>query len=263
MAKIDGRVNITSLVDSAVGLITFEGHCISGEEELLCACCQERIGFGAKAAALVDTQRHRALCQMAEDPESGEALQSHIMHTWCAEAVSSLEACPGCLDKASEEPQPKARIARIGFDVGGVIVQHQEDSEEDTAGLTGEDYLQVRAAPMALESLAFVVGSLGSHNVHIISKCGPETESRTREWMEHSGFFERTGIRHDNVHFCRDVKDKAPMVESLRLDGFVDDRMDVLRPMLSLPKVRPFLFMPNQEVLGRSPASGLLLRSLS
>ena len=65
--------------------------------------------------------------------------------------------------------------------------------------------------------------------------------------MEHSGFFERTGIQRKNVHFCRDVKDKAPIVAKLELDGFVDDRIDVLRPMLSLPRVRPLLFMLNPE----------------
>eukprot|EP00439_Symbiodinium_sp_Y106_P060509 s309_g8.t4 len=208
----------------------------------------QEMGFGAKAAAVVDTQRHQALCQLAADPESGDMLRSHIMHTWCAEVAAGMGACPACFEDATEsEIQPKTRIRRIGFDIGGVIVPHREDREdaEDIAGLTREDYLQVEAGPGALE------------NVYIISKCGPETEARTREWMEHSGFFERTGIQRKNVHFCRDVKDKAPIVAKLELDGFVDDRIDVLRPMLSLPRVRPLLFMLNpevsQDVLGLSP----------
>ncbi|CAJ1376391.1 unnamed protein product [Effrenium voratum] len=254
MAKIDGRIHISSCVDSTTGLITFEEQCVTGEEGLLCAVCLETIGFGAKAAAVVDTQRHCALCQLAADPENGEALRSHIMHTWCAEGVG-LEACPACSSPSSGKGKKPAPIARIGFDIGGVIVRHRDmfDSEVDTAGLTGEDYLEVQAAPLALESLAAVVACLGAGNVHIISKCGPETESRTRQWMDKTGFFEKTGIQRENLHFCRDVKDKAPIVAELRLDGFVDDRIDVLRPMLSLPGVRPLLFMPNQEVLGRSP----------
>ena len=251
MAKIDGRVNI----DSA-GLLTFEAQGVTAEEDLLCAVCGEHMELGAKgakAAAIFDTQRHHALCQLAVDPGNGEALRSHVMHTWCAKVACSLEACPGCLEEAPEKPQPKARITRMGFDVGGVIVRHREDMEEDTAGLTREDYLKVKAAPGALESLAVVVRLLGSDNVHIISKCGPETEKRTRDWMKHSGFFKNTGILRENVHFVRLVKEKAPKVAELGLDGFVDDRMDVLRPMLSLPKVRPLLFMPDQKVLGLSP----------
>ncbi|CAE7352451.1 slc35a4, partial [Symbiodinium necroappetens] len=232
MANIDGRVDLGAFVGREAGFLSFERQRVAGEEDLLCAVCQEEMGFGAKAAAVVDTHRHRALCQLAADPESGETLRSHIMHTWCAEVAAGMEACPACFDEATGIQQ-KTRIGRIGFDIGGVIVPHREDrddAEEDAVGLTREDYLQVEAAPGALVSLSVVVGSLGSENVCIISKCGPETEARTREWMEHSGFFERTGIQQKNVHFCRDVKDKAPIVAKLDLDAFVDDRIDVLRP---------------------------------
>ena len=125
MAKIDGRIHISSCVDSTTGLITFEEQCVTGEEGLLCAVCLETIGFGAKAAAVVDTQRHCALCQLAADPENGEALRSHIMHTWCAEGVG-LEACPACSSPSSGKGKKPAPIARIGFDIGGVIVRHRD-----------------------------------------------------------------------------------------------------------------------------------------
>ena len=134
MAKIDGRVDVIPSVDSTTGLLIFEGECVAGWEHLLCAVCHEEMVKG-KVAAVMDTHRQCALCQLAADPENGEALRSHVMHTWCAEVATGLEACPACLVQ-EEEPQPKARIARIGFDVGGVIVRHREDSEEDSAGLT-------------------------------------------------------------------------------------------------------------------------------
>ena len=129
----------------------------------------QEMGFGAKAAAVVDTHRHRALCQLAADPESGGTLRSHIMHTWCAEVAAGMEACPACLNEATGIQQ-KTRIGRIGFDIGGVIVPHREDrddAEEDAVGLTREDYLQVEAALGALVSLSVVVGSLGSENLGI------------------------------------------------------------------------------------------------
>ena len=234
MAIVDGRLTL------AAGSITFE--CRSGE----CTVCGEAIR--GRAAAAVDRENGRAFCALAADPIHGEQLCCHVMHAYCADGTVG---CPGCAGAAAAEAPS---IRRMGFDVGGVIVRHREDLEVDSAGLTGEDYLHTQATEGALETLAAVVLRLGSENVYIISKCGAETEARTLEWMDHSGFFEKTGIRRGHVHFCRDVKEKAPLVAKLKLDAFVDDRLDVLRPMLSVASVRPMLFMPRQEVVGQSPA---------
>lgn len=257
MAIIDGRLTVCSSSTSA--WITFDYDAGSGIPGP-CVVCGDPIRVG-KAAAAVDMSSHGAQCELAVDPRHGDALCCHIMHTWCAEYLDDA-SCPGCTDSSgtptSDIAQIPPPITRIGFDVGGVIVRHREDmdldSGVDTAGLLGDDYLHAQATAGALHVLADVVKRLGRENVHIISKCGAETEARTIEWMEYSGFFEKTGIQRQHVHFCRDVKDKAPLVAKLKLDAFVDDRIDVLRPMLSLVGVRPLLFMPKQETLGQSPA---------
>ena len=258
MAIIDGRLTVCSSSTSAS--ITFDYNADSGIPGPSCVVCGDPIRVG-KAAAAIDMSSHGALCKLAADPRHGDALCCHIMHAWCAEYLTD-SLCPGCTDPASPTADtaqiPLPPIRRIGFDVGGVIVRHREDMDLDSgvdrAGLLGDDYLHAQATAGALDTLADVVKKLGRENVHIISKCGAETEARTLEWMEYSGFFEKTGIQRQHVHFCRDVKDKAPLVAKLKLDAFVDDRIDVLRPMLSLVGVRPLLFMPKQETLGQSPA---------
>lgn len=254
MATIDGHLTVcsSSLVSAS---ITFDYHADSGIPSPSCVVCGDPIRAG-KAATAIDMSSHEALCKLAADPRHGDALCCHIMHAWCAEYLTE-SVCPGCTDPASPAAQvPLPPITRVGFDVGGVIVRHRGDMDSgvDTAGLLGDDYLHAQATAGALDTLADVVKRLGRENVHIISKCGAETEARTLEWMEYSGFFEKTGIERQHVHFCRDVKDKAPLVAKLKLDAFVDDRIDVLRPMLSLVGVRPLLFMPKQEILGQSPA---------
>lgn len=256
MAIIDGRLTVCSSSFTSAS-ITFDYHAGSGTGPS-CAVCGDPIR--GKAAAAIDMSSHGALCKLAADPRNGDVLCCHIMHVYCAEYLTD-SVCPGCTDSASPPDTaqiPLPPVTSIGFDVGGVIVRHREDmdldSGVDTAGLMGDDYLHAQATPGALDTLADVVKRLGRENVHIISKCGAETEARTLEWMEYSGFFEKTGIQRQHVHFCRDVKDKAPLVAKLKLDAFVDDRIDVLRPMLSLVGVRPLLFMPKHETLGQSPA---------
>lgn len=220
MAIIDGRLTVCS--NFAAASITFDYHANSMTGPS-CVVCGGAIRDG-RAAAAIDLDNHEAVCQLAADPRHGEALCCHVMHTYCAEYLTE-SACPGCVEDDSRALTPPA-ITRIGFDVGGVIVRHREErdleSGVDTAGLMGADYLHAEATVGALDTLAEVVKSLGSENVHIISKCGPETEARTRGWMEFSAFFEKTGIQRKNVHFCRDVKDKAPLVAHANIGAFFE-----------------------------------------
>lgn len=77
--------------------------------------------------------------------------------------------------------------------------------------------------------------------VWLVSKCGPRIEARSRAWLAHHRFFEATGIAPENLRFCRNRKDKAPICRELGIGFFVDDRADVLLPMAGIVPQR-FLF---------------------
>jgi hypothetical protein len=128
----------------------------------------------------------------------------------------------------------------LGVDVGGVIIQPADD-DADTS-FFGENYLRTPPMPGVFDGLAALVAGRFGPAVHLVSKCGEQTEARTREWLAHHDFHRRTGIPPENVHFCRTRAAKAPIAAELRLTYFVDDRLEVLSYLTTVP--HRFLFRP-------------------
>lgn len=133
------------------------------------------------------------------------------------------------------------RIAqpRLGVDIGRVII-HGDGPDTNFIGGSDEDALRAPAMTGVLEALTRLCARFGGR-VWIVSKCGPRIEARSRAWLDAHRFFETTGISRHNLRFCRNRKDKAPICLDLGIDFFVDDRVDVLLPMLAIVPHR-FLF---------------------
>lgn len=129
-------------------------------------------------------------------------------------------------------------MRRLGVDIGGVIIE-PADEDADTS-FFGEHYLRTPSVDGVFDAL----GALGPvfDEVHLVSKCGESTERRTREWLAHHDFPARTGIPVERVHFCRTRPAKAPIARRLGLTHFVDDKLEVLGYLDSVP--HRYLFRP-------------------
>ncbi len=127
------------------------------------------------------------------------------------------------------ETQP---LHAIGVDVGRVLVG---GDGPDTSFLGVPLELAMRALPIdgAVEALGALVERTAGR-VHLVSKCGPSVEKKTLAWLAHHRIYERTGLEQTQVHFCRERPEKARIAVRLGLRAFVDDRLDVLLPMVPL-----------------------------
>lgn len=131
-------------------------------------------------------------------------------------------------------------MRRLGVDIGGVIIEPADD-DADTS-FFGAHYLRTPVVVGAFDALAALGAAFDE--VHLVSKCGEATERRTREWLAHHDFPARTGIPVERVHFCRTRPDKAPIAGRLGLTHFVDDKLEVLGYLDSVP--HRFLFRPRK-----------------
>ncbi|WP_433269083.1 hypothetical protein ACQPWR_11120 [Micromonospora vinacea] len=131
-------------------------------------------------------------------------------------------------------------MRRLGVDIGGVVIEPADD-DADTS-FFGRNYLRTPAVVGAFDALAALGPAFDE--VHLVSKCGEATERRTREWLAHHDFPAHTGIPVERVHFCRTRPDKAPIARRLRLTHFVDDKLEVLGYLDSVP--HRFLFRPRR-----------------
>ena len=127
----------------------------------------------------------------------------------------------------------------LGVDVGGVIIQ-RASNDADTSFFSGR-YLSTPPVVGCTDALRALVESPFGKNVHIVSRCGPEVARRTREWFEHHHIFRETGIQPDQVYFTLTWAGKAAICEQLGITHFIDDRLDVLQFLTSVP--RRYLFV--------------------
>lgn len=120
---------------------------------------------------------------------------------------------------------------KLGIDIGRVIIGPTVEGRADTRflGTTLQQAVLTPPAPGAIQTITALVGRLD--HVCLISKCGESVERKSRAWLQHHRFYARTGVRPEDVHFCRKRPDKAPIAARIGLDAFIDDRVDVLRPM--------------------------------
>lgn len=144
----------------------------------------------------------------------------------------------------------------IGIDIGGVLIQRGSD-KEDTS-FFGKNYLRTPAVPGALEAVSEFCNR--GFDVHLVSKCGKHTEEKTLHWLLQNRVYEQTGLLPGNVHFCRERKDKASICGRLGITHFVDDRLEVLSYLTTVPSLYLFNSQP-AEVAKFSSALGLVKKT--
>jgi hypothetical protein len=135
--------------------------------------------------------------------------------------------------------------ARLGVDIGRVLIDgSSHPGGGDTAFFQGDTatYLATPEMAGAFEAVARLA-ALVDGRVWLVSKCGARVEGRTRDWLAHHRFAERTGVDQGNLRFCRRRPDKARHCAELGITHFVDDRPDVLTHLDGIVGHR-FLFGP-------------------
>jgi hypothetical protein len=125
---------------------------------------------------------------------------------------------------------------RLGVDIGRVIIGTAAlGGHGDTTFLSGGDEaaMATPAAAGAFDALARLTEELDGQ-VWLVSKCGARIEARTRAWLRHHRFHDRTGIPPSHLRFCKKRHEKRAHAEALGLGFFVDDRSDVLRHLVGV-----------------------------
>ena len=129
----------------------------------------------------------------------------------------------------------------LGIDIGRVIIGGGEPGGGDTSFFDGsvDEAMRTPAVEGAFDAIARLTERFDGR-VWLVSKCGPRTEERTRQWLDHHDFHGRTAVPADHVRFCRERAQKAGHCEELGVTHFVDDKAEVLGYLRGLV---PHLFL--------------------
>lgn len=125
----------------------------------------------------------------------------------------------------------KASDEAIGFDLGKTIYTRRDGVKVPFLG--------------AYRVIKRIVDERFKQQSSIISRVTPEQKIRNQEMLKEDGFHELTGLPRDQVYWCTERHEKAPIARELKLTHFIDDRPEVLSHMEFVP--HRFLFQPILE----------------
>lgn len=135
-------------------------------------------------------------------------------------------------------------LPRLGIDIGRVLIAAERADGGDTAFIGGslQDALDTPPYEGMFEAVAPLVDRFEGR-VWLVSKCGPSVQAKSRAWLAHHRFFERTGMAPGNLRFCLKRPQKADHCRELGITHFIDDRSDVLGHLEGIVPNR-YLFGP-------------------
>lgn len=136
---------------------------------------------------------------------------------------------------------------RLGVDIGGVIVDGHVGRGEE--GFFHPNHLLTPQMDGAFAALRQIATSRCGHRVYLISTARPHVETKLREWLEANRCYEETGVVRSHVRFCVERSQKAAISAELELTHFIDDRLQVLGSLVSVP--HRYLFRPRPEEVQR------------
>lgn len=112
-------------------------------------------------------------------------------------------------DEQANEKILAPEVFRYGFDLGNTLVN------------------KTVPLPDAFRVAKRIVTELDPNAV-IISRVNEKQKQRALEWFKKENVLEQLGIKPENVYWCEQRCEKAPIVDKLGLTHFIDDRPEVM-----------------------------------
>lgn len=140
---------------------------------------------------------------------------------------------------------------RIGFDIGGVILQ--KPPIELMLALQRHTRSIEDIVPYALpiryvtESIRGIAKKFGPENIFLISKANGAIAELTMRILTQRNFFKFTCVRTENVYFCPDVKSKINQCQKCDVTHFVDDNVLILSKLNLISPSTHLILFQNQR----------------
>lgn len=134
----------------------------------------------------------------------------------------------------------------LGVDIGNVIINHRPIANSNDETWWNEKYSTIPAADDVWACLEKLKEEKFGDNIFLISKIKEGQELRTLKWLADNNFFERTGIKKENVFFCHKRAEKEAICRAHNVQYFIDDRLEVLSHMIG-GVANLYLFQPDPK----------------
>jgi len=137
----------------------------------------------------------------------------------------------------------------LGIDIGMVLIGERNLAVNvDDPGFPAA-YLAREEVDGAIEAVVRLARERFGGHVCVVSKRSRQTRPLAVRWLIDRHFFTRVGIGIDDVHFCETREGKAPICKALGVTHFVDNRLEVLSHLSTVPN--RYLINAEEEEVAR------------
>ena len=124
-----------------------------------------------------------------------------------------------------------AKKGALGIDVGNLIINHRL-IDKDNKALYEERYSTIPAAEGVFDAIKKLNNEKFHGDIFLISKCTPWAQEKILAWLNDNNFYTKTGVKPENVFFCRERHEKDKICKDNDITYFIDDRLEVLSHMV-------------------------------
>jgi hypothetical protein len=140
----------------------------------------------------------------------------------------------------------------LGIDIGNVIINTRM-IHPMWSKVAETIYAVFPPTPGVFDAVKYLTHHFKG-KIYIISKCNVWTQVQVLLWLKAHRFYERTGVKIENIHFVRQRCEKVGVCRTLGITHFIDDRLEVLSHMTGIvPSL--FLFAPNMNEIKKFESS--------
>lgn len=133
----------------------------------------------------------------------------------------------------------------LGIDIGNVIIDHRLVDKDDKE-LYENHYSTIPATEGVFDAVRELNENEFHGNIFLISKCTLWAQGKILDWLKDNDFYAKTGVKPENVFFCRERHEKDKICKDNGITHFIDDRLEVLSYMVeTAPHL--FLYRPDQS----------------
>ena len=132
----------------------------------------------------------------------------------------------------------------MGIDIGNVIINFRLTDKNDKI-LYEERYSTIPATEGVFDVVKKLNDEKFHGNIFLISKCTPWAQEKIIAWLKDNDFYAKTGVKPENVLFCRERHEKDKICKDNNIKYFIDDRLEVLSHMVNTAP-HLFLYQPDQ-----------------
>lgn len=123
----------------------------------------------------------------------------------------------------------------LGIDIGMVLIGERDMSVRSDDPCFPAAYLAREEVEGAIDAVSRLARERFDGRVCVVSKRSLATRDLAIRWLIRHSFWSRTGLGIDGLHFCLTRAGKAPICEQLGVTHFVDNRLEVLSHLESVP----------------------------